>query len=233
MVIGAEQLAESLGRLAKLELRDLQPATVVRRVVDAAVELFGVDGAGMLLFSPDEALHHLADTDPPGKAFEEAQEKLGDGPCVAAYVTDSTVCVRDLGADPRWPDLAPVAELGVRSVCGVPVRLSGTPIATLNVYRARAHEWDDSEVRALLAYGEVIGDLLGTSAALHASDETAGQLRHALDYRVPIERAIGYLMATTGADATTAFTRLRSAARNSRRKIVDLAADVLAGKPLA
>jgi GAF domain-containing protein len=233
MVIGAEQLQESLARLGKLESQHLDPATVVRRVVDAAVELFGVDGAGMLLFSPDEALHHLADTEPPGRAFEEAQEELGDGPCVAAYATDGTVCVADLGADPRWPELAPVAEMGVRSVCGVPVRLSGTPIGTLNVYRARVHEWDDSEVKALLAYGDVIGDLLGTSAALHRSDETAQQLRHALDYRVPIERAIGYLMATTGADATTAFTRLRSAARNSRRKVVDVAGEVLAGKALA
>lgn len=232
MVIGADQLRESLARLDGLQEQDLEPAVVVRRVVDAAVELFGVDGAGMLLFSPDEALHHLADTDPPGKAFEEAQEKLGDGPCVAAYVTDAPVCSTDLGSDARWPDLAPVAEQGVRSVCGVPVRLGSTPIGTLNVYRDRPHEWDESETRALTAYGTVIGDLLGASAARHRSDETAQQLRHALDYRVPIERAIGYLMASTGADATTAFSRLRSAARNSRRKIVDLAAEVLAGKPL-
>lgn len=233
MVIDADRLQDSLARLGKLETEDPGPAVVIRRVVDAAVELFGVDGAGMLLFSPDEALHHLADTDPIGRAFEEAQEKLGDGPCVAAYATDASVCVADLGADPRWPELHPVAEKGVRSVCGVPVRFSGTPVGTLDVYRTQVHEWDDSETKALAAYGEVIGDLLGASAARHRSDETAGQLRHALDYRVPIERAIGYLMATTGADPTSAFTRLRSAARNSRRKIVDVSADVLAGKPLA
>jgi GAF domain-containing protein len=232
MVITADELQRSLAKLAPLEADNAEPATIVRRVVDAAVHLFGVDGAGMLLFSPDKALHHLADTDPPAKALEEAQEALGDGPCVAAYATDGIVSVRDLANDPRWPELAPVAELGVRSVCGVPVRFSGTPIGTLNVYRNERHEWDDSEVTALLAYGDVIGDLLATSAARHRSDETAGQLQHALDYRVPIERAIGYLMATTGADETACFTRLRSAARNSRRKIVDVAAEVLAGKPL-
>ena len=233
MVITPDQLSDSLVRLGKLETEDLAPAPVIRRVVDAAVELFGVDGAGMLLFSPDEALHHLADSDPPGKAFELAQEELGDGPCVAAYATDGTIAVTDLGSDARWPELWPVAERGVRSVLGVPVRFSGTPIGTLNVYRSEVHEWDESEMRALQAYGDVIGDLLATSAARHRSDETAAQLSHALDYRVPIERAIGYVMASTKVDATTAFTRLRSAARSSRRKIVDVAGDVLAGKPLA
>ncbi|HEX6754525.1 MAG TPA: GAF and ANTAR domain-containing protein [Mycobacteriales bacterium] len=231
MVIRAEDLNASLARLEVLD-GDPEPATVVRRVVDAATELFGVDGAGMLIIAPDEALHHIADTDEPSRALEEAQENLGDGPCVASYAADATVTVIDLRVDDRWPELAPVAELGVRSVLGVPVRMDGSPIGTLNVFRDRPHEWDDTERSALEAYGRVIADLLATSMARHRSDETARQLRHALEYRVPIERAIGYLMASTGVDATTAFIRLRSAARNSRRKIVDVAGETLAGKPL-
>jgi GAF domain-containing protein len=231
MVIRAEDLNASLARLELLD-GDPEPATVVRRVVDAATELFGVDGAGMLVIAPDEALHHIAHTDEPSRVLEEAQEKLGDGPCVAAYAADATVTVTDLRVDDRWPELAPVADLGVRSVLGVPVRMVGSPIGTLNVFRDRPHEWDGTERSALEAYGRVIGDLLATSVARHRSDETARQLRHALEYRVPIERAIGYLMASTGVDATTAFIRLRSAARNSRRKIVDVAGEVLAGKPL-
>ena len=231
MVIRAEDLNASLARLEVLD-GDPDPATVVRRVVDAATELFGVDGAGMLIIAPDEALHHIAHTDEPSRALEEAQEKLGDGPCVASYAADATITVIDLRVDDRWPELAPVADLGVRSVLGVPVRMEGSPIGTLNVFRDRPHEWHDTERSALEAYGRVIGDLLATSVARHRSDETAGQLRHALEYRVPIERAIGYLMASTGVDATTAFIRLRSAARNSRRKIVDVAGEVLAGKPL-
>lgn len=231
MVIGAEDLNASLAELELLD-GDPDPATVVRRVVDAATELFGVDGAGMLVIAPDEALHHIAHTDEPSRALEAAQEKLGDGPCVAAYAADATVTATDLRVDERWPELAPVADLGVRSVLGVPVRLEGSPIGTLNVFRDRPHEWDDTERTALEAYGRVIGDLLASSVARHRSDETARQLQHALDYRVPIERAIGYLMASTGADASTAFIRLRSAARNSRRKIVDVAGEVLTGRPL-
>lgn len=231
MVIRPADLDSSLAALDLIDDEPI-PATVVNRVVDAARELFGVHGAGMLLIAPDAALHHIADTDRPGRALEEAQEALGDGPCVAAFAADGPVAVEDLLADERWPELAPVARQGVRAVLGVPVRLNGTPIGTLNVYRDHPYRWDDSEKAALEAYGRVVGDLLVTSLARHRSDEVAGQLRHALEYRVPIERAIGYLMATTGADPVTAFTRLRSSARNSRRKVVDVAAEVLAGTPL-
>jgi AmiR/NasT family two-component response regulator len=58
---------------------------------------------------------------------------------------------------------------------------------------------------------------------------TAAQLQYALDYRVVIERAIGYLMATHGEDAVAAFNRLRRRARDGRRRVADLAAEILSG----
>ena len=41
----------------------------------------------------------------------------------------------------------------------------------------------------------------------------------ALDYRAPIERGVGYLMARDGLDQAPAFQRLRTAARSNRRRI--------------
>jgi hypothetical protein len=57
----------------------------------------------------------------------------------------------------------------------------------------------------------------------------AGQLQYALDYRVVIERAVGYLMGAHRLDAVTAFDVLRRRARDSRRRIADVATDVLGG----
>jgi len=232
-MIRADALDASLARLRGLQSGDPAPATVVHRVVDATKELFGVEGAGMLLISPDEALQHLADTDGPGRALEKAQEETGQGPCVDAYVLDRPVTTTDVLSDERYRQLAPLlAGAGVRAVLGVPVRLGGGPVGTMNVYRDAPHPWDGSEVHTLQAYGQVIGDLLAVSVARHRSDELAAQLQHALDYRVPIERAIGYLMATEGLGSVAAFGRLRSAARNARRKVVDVAREVLEGRPL-
>ena len=46
-----------------------------------------------------------------------------------------------------------------------------------------------------------------------------------------IERAVGFLMATDGVDAVTAFDGLRRSAREQRRKVVDLAAEVVGTTP--
>jgi hypothetical protein len=53
-----------------------------------------------------------------------------------------------------------------------------------------------------------------------------------LDRRTLIEQAKGMLMAKEGIDAASAFERLRTAARSSRRRIVDVAHDLTADRPL-
>ena len=57
----------------------------------------------------------------------------------------------------------------------------------------------------------------------------ADQLQYALDYRVVIERAVGYLMGAHGLTAATAFNMLRRQARDTRRRVADVAAEVLGG----
>ena len=42
-----------------------------------------------------------------------------------------------------------------------------------------------------------------------------------------IERAVGYLMGSHGLDAVTAFDLLRKRARDSRRRVADIAAEIL------
>jgi hypothetical protein len=49
------------------------------------------------------------------------------------------------------------------------------------------------------------------------------QLQYAPDYRVIIERGVGYLMARDQVDAMIAFDRLRRAARDTQTKIGDVA----------
>ena len=53
------------------------------------------------------------------------------------------------------------------------------------------------------------------------------QLQYALDYRIVIERGVGYLMASQQVDAVTAFNRLRTASRNTRTKIGQVAQTLL------
>jgi AmiR/NasT family two-component response regulator len=48
---------------------------------------------------------------------------------------------------------------------------------------------------------------------------------------VVIERAVGYLMGAHGLDAVTAFNILRKRARDSRRRIADVAGEILEQAP--
>lgn len=59
----------------------------------------------------------------------------------------------------------------------------------------------------------------------------AEQLQHALETRIVIEQAKGVLAERFGCDAETAFEILRRAARTNRRKLHDLAREVVASAP--
>ena len=108
----------------------------------------------------------------------------------------------------------------------------GGPIGTLDLYSAKPREWDNSEVSALQAYAAIVASLLGAAAAAHSTGRLAEQLQAALEHRGLIERAKGILMARDDIDAATAFERLRSAARSSRRPLAEVVREVIAGTSL-
>jgi len=221
--IDARALAASLRRLhpgsgEAVLLRSLQ------RVTDACEQLFTINGCGLMLADEHNVLRYVVATRGDGRLLEAAQIEAGEGPCVETFVRNESVATEDVTRDPRWPLLAKVMQgAGIGGVLGVPVRLSSIPVGSLDVYRTEPCSWDRSERQALLRDGLVVEAMLATALAAQQAGELAAQLDYALDYRVPIERGVGYLMARDGIPNAEAFSRLRSAARNSRRKIGDVA----------
>jgi GAF domain-containing protein len=199
----------------------------LERAVGVVDALFGYSGAGLMFAEEGKELRYLVTTDDRGRSLEGAQLHLGQGPCVSAYAENTAVTSTDVQVDPRWPKLADRLHPEVRAVAGVPVRLGGDPVGTLNVYQSKPYEWDESDVQALYGYADVIEQLLTAAMAAEEKSALAEQLQYALDYRVIIERAIGYLMGKHDLTATQAFTGLRKQARDSRRRVADLAAEVL------
>ncbi|HET9732087.1 MAG TPA: GAF and ANTAR domain-containing protein, partial [Acidimicrobiales bacterium] len=190
--------------------------------------LFGLSGAGFMMIDDRNALRSVVTTDGAGEALEETQRDTGEGPCVDAFVTNATIRSSDLPRDSRYRRVGPrLGERGVHAVLGVPIRLGGGPVGALNVYVDQPHEWTGEEVAGLEVYGQLLEGLLTAVLTAERHGQLARQLQYALDYRVVIERAVGYLMASHDADAVEAFNRLRTAARDQRRRVADLAADVL------
>jgi GAF domain-containing protein len=228
--IDEEALQSSLLRLRQAAF-DADVTGVMKRAVNAVHDLFGYSGAGVMFVTESGYLSYVAASDEAGRQLEQAQAAAGEGPCYESYVYASEVVSGDLHADSRWPGLLPQLSAQVRAVAGIPILLGGSPVGTLNVYRGEPAEWDSSDVRALRAYGDLIAEAAGTALAAHDQGVLAGQLRYALDYRVVIERAVGYLMGANGLDAVTAFDVLRKRARDSRRRVADVAAEVIDRAP--
>jgi GAF domain-containing protein len=228
--IDPRALADSLDGLAGTE-RSPEPIEAgVARIIEATRGLFAVDGVGLMLADEELALRYVGATDEAARALERAQAELTAGPCVESFVAGEAIVTADLAADDRWPDLAErVVPLGVRAVLGVPTRLAGFPVGTLNVYRAEPYEWDTSDVAAVEAYDTILEDLLGHAVTARRNGVIVDQLQTALDRRVVIERAVGALMATRGLGPEEAFDALRRAARNARRPVAELAALTLEG----
>lgn len=220
-------LSASLRRLRNPQ----EPALLeqsLHELVNACVQLFGVGGSGVMLADEHGELRYAVATDPTSQELEDAQLSTGQGPCVDTYVRDELVTSADIYTDERWPLFTErLTQRRIRSVLGVPVRLSGVTVGSLDVFHDGSHVWGEAERHALARYAEIGGALLAAAVTAERSGELADQLAYAVRHRAPIERGVGYLMARDGLGQADAFNRLRGAARSSRRKIGDVARELL------
>jgi GAF domain-containing protein len=230
MSIDPDALARSVARLEGVDPVGTGLDGALELAVAETDDVFDVDGAGLMLLSEDGVLRYTAASDVPGRMLESLQEQFGEGPCVDAFLDDAPVRAGDMGADPRWPSVGPLAARhGVHAVLGVPIDLREGPVGTLNVYAARPHRWGEADVAAIRAYTRVIASLLRTAVRAHVDGKAATQLRYALDHRSLIEQAKGVVMQRRGIDQQAAFDLLRTQARSTRRRLDEVALETVRG----
>ena len=228
MPVDGRVVARTVGELRAMlaEAGDLLAG--FQRVVDATRTVVGVDGAGLTLAHEDGPPRWVATSDPAMALLEQIQQEFGEGPCLVAFAEDRVVAVEDLGRALRWDRIAVVVgHLQVRGLLSVPVRLQGQPVGTLDAYTTNPRAWSAQEIDALGALAAVTADLIHTGVELAARDVEVAQLRQALVSRVWIEQAKGVLAGTQGISPDAAFQRLRARARSSKRKLADLAQEVV------
>ena len=99
--------------------------------------------------------------------LEEVQHDFNEDPCVTAYAEDRVVAVEDLRAAFGWERVAAVvAQLHVRGVLSVPVRLAEQPVGTLDVYASDPRVWLVEEVEVVAALAIVTAELLRAGVEL-------------------------------------------------------------------
>ncbi len=231
MGIDPAALVESIGNLEGLDL-DRGLASSVQMLVNMTKRLLDADGTGLMLVDANGELRWASASDQPAQEIEEEQAELAQGPCAEAFSQATPLVWRDVNRDGLGEIVSKMLRARFKAGMSVPVELGGGPIGTLDVYAHSPREWHHSEVSALQACAGVLAVLLGAAVVAHARGRLARQLQVALDQRILIEQAKGVLMERHAIDGVTAFERLRAAARSTRVKVVEVAREVLAGRPL-
>ena len=204
--------------------------SVVRPALVAATRLFLVAGVVLVLVDETCELRGAVAAGDLAEALEEAAPRLWSGPSREVLVGGGPVRTADLPGNGRWPALAELPSLaGVKSLLCVPVEGPGGPAGTLTAVRRPGRPWPAQEVESLHVYAGVIASLVRVAAEAERDAQVIGQLEYALHHRVVIEQAKGILMERDGLDPAGAFDRLRKAARARRRRVSEVAAEVVAG----
>jgi transcriptional regulator with GAF, ATPase, and Fis domain len=204
----------------------------LERLAGRCADLLGVAACGVLLADHHDTLNLVAASSEPARLLELVQLQNDDGPCMHAYRTGQPVQLADVDeVGARWPAFSAAARAaGFAAVQALPMRLREERLGALNLFTAQPGQLDDDTV----ALGQALADAatigIVHQRAMTRSGLVAEQLQTALNSRIVIEQAKGFLAERLGITVDEAFIILRHRARDTNRKLTDLAADVTAGR---
>lgn len=219
-----------MDELAKLA-RDMNAAPTensrLELAVQAALELVGgCDHAGTTIVEAGVSITRTG-SDEVAMQADRLQQELEEGPVVDTVRDHETVLSLDLATDRRWPNWAPLAhrEVGVTSILSLLLYSDERSYGALSLYgdRPRAFDRDDLALAASLA---------GHVAVSIAAGRKIDHLGIALGSRTIIGQAEGILMERMGIDGDQAFAYLRRCSQDLNRKLVQLAAEIVATREL-
>jgi GAF domain-containing protein len=224
-----QRLTTTFVELADNLVDDFDVLDLMGLLAERCVELLDAAAAGLLLGDPDGGLRLVAATSEAIETVELFQIQSNEGPCRDCFHSGEPVICRDLlDAGDRWPRFAPVAMAGgFRAAHALPLRLRGRVLGALNLFRSEPGTLTPEDVATAQALADVATIALVQSRALHDSHVLVDQLQEALDSRVTIEQAKGVVAESLGCDMDEAFSRLRGHARRNRRRLAEVAAEVV------
>jgi hypothetical protein len=199
--------------------------TLVQIVASAVDTVPGAD-AGSISMSHEDVVETRHPTSTEIAVLDRVQGELYEGPCITALndpAGDGVVLAGDLAGEDalRWPRFAPRAvEAGYQSLMSTQLSADEHVRAALNLYSHAPHAFDEQARRVAGLFGVQAALLLyGTHHASHLST--------ALETRLIIEQAKGYLARHHGESPTEAFVKPRAFARQNQRRLHAVAEDVV------
>lgn len=227
-----DRLLHTVAALADSLVADFDVVDLLQLLVDECTALFDAAAAGILLLSPTGELEVIVSTSERSEFVELMQLRVGEGPCVEAVTTGRVVSVANLDhISDRWPAFAEDARRsGFASLHAIPMRLRASTIGSLNLFRDRVGELNHPDAVAARTLADIATISILQQRLVEESTIAQEQLQRALNSRVIIEQAKGYLAQSRGLDMDTAFQQIRSHARSTRTRLAEVATEIVAGR---
>jgi transcriptional regulator with GAF, ATPase, and Fis domain len=220
-----QRLVDTFVTLTDTLVDDYDVVELLQTLVDGVVDLFDAAAAGILLAKQSQELEVIVSTSERSNVIGLLQLDAGEGPCVECFTTGKPVSVQDTREmQQRWPRFAAMsAESGFASVHAVPLRLRDTTLGSLNMYRETPGALNPEDALAAQALTDVATISILHQRTLEHAALTQQQLQRALDSRVVIEQAKGFLAQTHRIETDAAFTLLRQYARSHQKPLAEVA----------
>ena len=178
----------------------------------------------------DSAPATVASSTDVARRLDEKQYAFDDGPCLTALRQQRQVLIEDLSIDERWERYArEIAAEGIRSVLAVPIEAGGSSRAALNCYAPGPGAFDDVTVRAVQEHSALVSKTLRLALRLHVPEPYPEHLRLALRSRAVVDAAVSLVMLQNRCGRDRAMELLQLAARDSNRRLHEIATDLLDG----
>ncbi len=195
-----------------------------------AVTLLAVDSAGVMLADEHDRLRAIGASNEDTHLLEMFSLQSQEGVCIDVFRQGTVEQTSMAGTTDRWPNFSPLAmSHGYGWVCGVPLRHGTEILGAMNLFRKVDEPLGDSDVRLAQALADVATVALLQRRETVQARRRAAQLQEALDSRVLIEQAKGVLAERLGTEPDEAFAYLRGQARDSNRKLRDVAHEIVHG----
>lgn len=199
-------------------------------ICQVAVEVTGVSGAGVMLFTDAQPQATVCSTDETSSLIEELQYSFGEGPCVDAHRLGRVVAEPDLAhaGSARWSAFSPPAvDAGARAVFGFPIRIGAVRLGALNLYRDRPGPLDDEHHSDALVVADVAARAVLAAQAAALPGDLAPDLEAATDQWLVVHQAAGMVSIQLDVTIEEALVRVRGHAFRTGRVVTAVAEDIV------
>jgi len=221
-------ITQALEELGRLSLREHNMQSLLQRVADLAKRVMPGDPEASITVVVEDKPRTVVFTDMLALYCDESQYRQGDGPCLHAASTGEFTEIADAQVETRWRNyVEQAAERGVLSSLSIPLPISESMTAALNVYARKPHAFSG---RSRIEAQKFAPFAAATVANMHAYEDArrmADHLEIALQNRAVIDQAKGILMERHKLTAHQAFQLLARVSMQTNTKLSAIAEELV------